>query len=93
LSWALLANIAMLITIALAIVLFFQRRRIFPPVFIGYLVFGVVVSGLDVVFTQLIPAAKIESNAGVEVVRVLIGCGIWIPYMLMSRRVRNTFVR
>ena len=93
LSWALLANIAMLIALALTLVLFFRRRRIFPRVFICYMVFGAVVSVLDITVTQLIPAAKVESHGAVEVVRVFVGCGIWIPYMLMSRRVRNTFVR
>jgi hypothetical protein len=93
LSWALLANIAMLVVLVLTIVLFFKRRRIFPRVFIGYMALGAVVSMLDVTVTQMIPTAKAEPTGTADLARVFIGCGIWIPYMVMSRRVRNTFVR
>jgi len=93
LSWGLLANIAMLVLLMLLIVLFFQRRRIFPRLYIGYLVFAAIVAVIEVIAVQTLPMAGTETNPVRDLVRVAVACSIWIPYMLVSRRVRNTFVR
>jgi hypothetical protein len=93
LSWVLLANITLFVLTLLTTVLFFQRRRILPRVYIGYLVFAAIVTVIDVIAEQTLPMADTKSDTARDLVRVIIACGIWIPYMLVSRRVRNTFVR
>jgi len=67
-------------------VLFFKCKRIFPKFFIGLLV----IDAFSVLFSYNLRYDMSENEA---LVRGLIGLVIWIPYMLVSKRVRNTFVR
>jgi len=93
LCWALLANIATLILLMLMLILFFQRRRIFPRVYIGYLGFAALVALIELIAAQSLPDTDKNLTPVKDLVRVLITCSIWIPYMLVSRRVKFTFVR
>lgn len=76
-------------------ILLFRRKRAFPALFIvlmlGSLAFTAVDNWLVArLFSEDIQAA----HAGfVEVGRIGIQCAIWVPYMLLSRRVKLTFTR
>lgn len=88
-------NVALLSVSVVAVYLFFRRRRAFPRVAIAFLAAGVVILVLDLVVVRMIPAAA--SEIGASEIRGLfqagIGAAIWIPYFLVSARVRATFVR
>jgi hypothetical protein len=87
------------------LVLVFRKSRILPRLIIYFYLFALLVVIVD--FVALVSFAvsaagnaglAIEANSwvrsGVEsIVRGLLVTGIWIPYFLFSRRVRNTFVR
>ncbi len=95
LTLELLGQITVLVLGLYMIVLFFQRRRIFPRWFIAMLLFNAIFVVGDAIGIQLIKtpspavAAQLEHNIG----QVLVGCAIWVPYMLVSRRVKATFLR
>jgi transglutaminase-like putative cysteine protease len=79
----------------LMVILFFSRKRMFPAVFIAILSFSFVATLADAAATQ-----AIMSSAGAEVTKEYVAAGqvfvtmaIWIPYMLVSRRVALTFTR
>jgi hypothetical protein len=76
----------MLILWVIAGVLFFKRKRIFPKFFIGLLV----LDGLSGLFSYNLRYGDSETES---LVRGLVALAVWAPYMFVSERVRNTFVR
>lgn len=100
--WApmILAELFFLITVlalSLALlVIFFQRRRTFPPLFVALLGAVAIFTFFDQVgltyLARALPALKSETNVK-DVVQTAMQAMIWIPYMLCSKRVRATFVK
>ncbi len=73
--------------------LFFKKKRAFPTYMILYLTFHVVVLLGDTASVHLIlPATKVSAQALSNITRTFAAAAIWIPYYLVSRRVKLTFV-
>lgn len=77
------------------IYLFFSKHYFFPKLFIG-----IVASSLAFILTDawiatfIFPGEPIfDPDTTKEFTRSLIYCLVWIPYMLISKRVRATFVK
>ncbi|HEV2210279.1 MAG TPA: DUF3857 domain-containing protein [Verrucomicrobiae bacterium] len=87
----LLGQITVLTLSIFALVLFFQKRRVFPGWFIGLLVFNGIFVLADVLGVGLVKAPD-PGKVFRHVAQVAVGCSVWIPYMLRSRRVKATFV-
>lgn len=87
-------NVACLVCSLLLAVLFFQRRRSAPKVFIGFHVGRVLFLALDAWMLSQIPAASHSDGARwAPVVRQAISSALWVSYFLCSERVRATFTR
>lgn len=70
--------------------LFFTKKRAFPSFMIFYLVFQVVITVADgYAAFRLMPS---HAQVGMAAARAIIGACIWIPYLLVSRRVKLTFI-
>lgn len=81
--------------IALA-VLFFMKKRLFPKLFIGTYAFLSVFSIIDALILEYIQstmAYDLNLDTATTIITPLIVAAIWIPYMLKSVRVKNTFVQ
>jgi len=80
---------------AVMIVLFFQKRKIFPKLAIFYLLANLVFVVGDTLVAGLIPfvAQQDNSSSMKEIFRSVVGAGVWVPYFLTSKRVKGTFVR
>ncbi|WP_199508483.1 MULTISPECIES: DUF2569 domain-containing protein [unclassified Psychrobacter] len=74
--------------------LFFNKKRQFPKWYIGALLATFVLIILDALAVKLVlPDVPIfDADTGKEVLRTLVSCVIWIPYMLVSKRVKATFI-
>lgn len=85
-------NIVLVALSVLVAVVFFQRRRSFPKLFVATRVAGALVAIFDSVALRFLPDA---SGEGLDpgLVRLVLSTVVWSIYVLRSRRVRLTFVR
>lgn len=92
LLFALFFNAVSLIFAGLLLVLFFKRRAAWRRAFIAYLISGIIGVFIDYYLTlQIPPALTAIPTPAKGVVPSIIGSAIWIPYALVSTRVRSTF--
>jgi hypothetical protein len=86
-------NVLLAVAAVTALVLFFRKSAAFPGFMIGFYLFAAMFLLIDVVAGTRIPAVASSDDFGSTrgLMRALIACAIWIPYMRKSRRVRNTF--
>jgi hypothetical protein len=75
-------------------IFFFQRRQFVPTLIIILLLSNLVFVAIDYFAADLIPfiAAQEDMGSLLELIRVFIASVIWVPYFLVSKRVKGTFV-
>lgn len=76
----------------LMLALFFKKRRSFPRLMVVLFLFELVCATIDHQLIQALPAPALASND----LSLASGIGIrlaWMAYLLLSRRVKNTFTR
>ena len=88
------ANVILLILVLVVLVKFLGKRRSTPRLMIIWLLAATFVQIADAVLTRQIPAvaASAEISDYRDLIRTVIFSVVWIPYFLVSRRVKNTFV-
>ena len=88
-------NAALVLTWIFVGFLFFLKKAIFPKFYIGTLLFTLVFIIIDAMAVKIIfPNDPIfDPDTTKELVRTLVACLIWIPYILISKRVQATFVK
>jgi hypothetical protein len=75
-------------------VLFFERRASFPNLFIWVRAAGAALVLADSMLGLWLPETANDWQARFnQIAQAVTSCAIWIPYMLRSRRVKNTFTR
>jgi hypothetical protein len=75
--------------------LLFKKSHRFPMLYIAFQASNLVFVATDMIFSNMIPAVAAQPDAETtkELIRAIVGAAIWIPYMLVSKRVKNTFVK
>ncbi len=86
-------NVLLLALGAVTLALFFKKSRRTPKFAIGLYAFGPAYLLLDLLLANLIPAvaSSPDSSHMKEMIRATINACIWIPYFLVSDRVKRTF--
>lgn len=72
---------------------FFSRRRNAPKVFITLLLASLAFQVLDAVIAKLAFDTLPDAESVKGLLRIAIGCAVWVPYFLVSKRVKATFTR
>lgn len=95
LTYELIGGIVIFISTLVLAFLFFSRRAILPPAVIAYLIFLAAFNWGD--FFLIRKIALVQELSGETGLRAAfastISACIWVPYFLLSDRVKNTFVR
>lgn len=93
LLFELVGNVTLLVFGCLQLWTFFRRKRLFPALFVIFVCARVVVSLVDTLLAQMIPAVDDRAELNWETnLRALLYGVLWTAYMFRSRRVKNTFV-
>jgi transglutaminase-like putative cysteine protease len=90
----LFVNILFLIFSLLLAVLFFTKRTSLPKLIIGFYAVNFAFTLIDLfVYDYLVPSYMLEDDPTpyTEATRSFIAAAIWIPYFLVSERVKKTF--
>lgn len=76
------------------IYLFFSKHYLFPKIYIGIVAASLIFIPLDAwIVTKVFPGEPMfDPETAKEFARSLIAGVIWVPYMLVSKRVQATFV-
>jgi len=87
-------NSLMVVASLYLIYLFFSKHYFFPKFYIGIVAVSLIFIPLDAwVVTRVFPGEPMfDPETTKEFMRTLIGAVIWVPYMLISKRVGLTFV-
>ncbi|HRQ65068.1 MAG TPA: DUF3857 domain-containing protein [Xanthomonadaceae bacterium] len=97
LLFELAGNLGLVVFFILLAVMFFQRRRSVPGLFVAMLVASPAIIGIDLWLVSQVPSADLGTAEAKESLRDFVrGIGqllIWGSYFLLSRRVQATFTR
>ena len=93
LIFELLANLTLFGCSILLVILYFQKRRFFPKLYISFLLINASILLIDHFGAQIVDKKASALEATRTLSRAILPCLIWIPYMLQSRRVKATFLR
>ena len=76
------------------VVLFFQRRKLVTKLAVLFLLSNLIFVGVDYFLTQfvLMNAVSINLDTTINLIRTGVASVIWIPYFLLSKRVKGTFI-
>ncbi|EKP2071112.1 DUF2569 family protein [Salmonella enterica] len=74
--------------------LFFKKKKSLPRIYIYFLIAIIVTITINTYLLHiLIPDVKIGYNEIAPIIRNIITAFIWIPYFIISVRVKRTFIR
>jgi hypothetical protein len=97
LVFEMLGNISFFIFSLVIAIYFFKKKSQLPRLLIVFMVANLLFMIADYSLGASIPYLKNDasfvSEARQETIKMAMGCLIWIPYFLISKRVKGTFVR
>lgn len=93
-SYEILGNLILIFASFYLLFLFFKKSKFFPSYFIYFRLFNVLYIVLDIILAKMIFPAEpmFDPSIARDLFQVILAAAIWIPYMLRSQRVKNTFI-
>jgi hypothetical protein len=89
-----IVNVVVFVWSIYAAYMFFSKKRTFPRNYQLLLLFGFIILLLDpLVARAVMPDVEAFDRETIkDAVQSFVGCAIWIPYLAVSKRVKNTFI-
>lgn len=91
--WELAFNVALTLSWAYVIISAFRHKRGYPSLFVSLVALTLAGSLIDLYVATTLFNVPFESDDAKAIVRPLLTLLIWGPYVFLSKRVKNTFVR
>ena len=90
-----MVNVAFIATAIYLLFLFFQKSWRFPRIYVAFLLVNLAFIFADALAIRLIVPGRpiFDGQSAAELGRSMVSVLIWVPYMFLSMRVKNTFVR
>lgn len=85
-------NIMIFIYTIFLIIIFIKRRSSVIYLFPLYYAFNLVVLIADALFTESYLETNHDISSWTDILKMMVGAAIWIPYILLSERAKETFV-
>lgn len=87
-------NVLFLLFSVFILVKFYGKKRMFPRLMIIFYSVSLAMGIIDLVLSYQIPFMRqlADGSSIREILKSIIACSIWIPYLIKSVRVRNTFI-
>lgn len=95
LLFELAGNLVLLLYAIGLVVLFFRKHRWFPVQAVVFLVLSLLFYVVDYYVSHQIPAvvSQQETESKLDLVGAFLVCAVLVPYLLLSKRVKETFIR
>lgn len=89
------SNLIMIILTSGVLFLFFKKSKHFPKAWISSFIFLLITHVIDLILCNQIPLMdKYDlKNLYNNLFRTIVSLAIWFPYLIKSKRVKNTFVK
>ena len=93
-SYEILGNLILILASFYLLILFFKKSKFFPSYYIYFRLFNVLFVVLDIIFAKIVFPEEPMFDPAIarDLFQVIVAAAIFIPYMLRSRRVKNTFI-
>ena len=86
-------HLALLVASVTLLLLYFRQRSSYPRLAVGFLAALCLFKGVDLAIASRLPGTTLTMEDWGEASRLLLSALIWGSYLLLSKRVRSTFVR
>lgn len=88
----LLGNAILYGTVLFLCFLFFNKKKLTVNVMIFFQVYSLILVVIDLLLANQLLSMSMEAEDVKDVIHSLVACAIWLPYFLISKRVKQTFI-
>jgi len=88
-------NICLLVAGVYLVYLFANKKKEFPKIFIIVTIISIIAIPIDSYITTIIvkDTQFFDFETTKDFLKLIISAGVWVPYMLISKRVKHTFIK
>lgn len=91
-----IGNIIFVLFAIILLIMMTSKDRRFPKLMIAFYLANLIFVLGDAIYVSQVPVLEQFADSGdstKEIARAVVGTAIWVPYMLVSTRVKRTFIK
>ncbi|WP_426578588.1 DUF2569 family protein [Xenorhabdus stockiae] len=91
-TFAFILDLLLFLLIIVNIIFFFRKSKKTPYLYISLLISNITVQVIMIFLTINVMSATVDPNYTLNLIRSILHAAVWIPYFIVSVRVKKTFV-